>query len=183
VPTYGKGLVQRVYPLSAGSGLALTTAFYYTPSGRSIQKPLRGVELSAASTMSEGPFKTDKGRIVRGGGGIQPDEIVPPDVPSRLKAVLDATGSFTSFATEYLRTRDIQENFEVPGLMLDEFKVFLSQRNIQPSLADWLKDRDWIQSRLKQDLLNLKFGVAMGDQVEFKRDPIVNAALKYIKTP
>ena len=66
--------------------------------------------------------------------------------------------------------------------MLDELKVFLSERQIQPSISDWLKERDWIQSRLKQDMLNLKFGVAAGDQVELKRDPVVNAALKHIKT-
>jgi carboxyl-terminal processing protease len=177
-PTYGKGLVQQVYPLSSGSGLALTTAFYYTPSGRSIQKTLAGVELTAATTVEKGPFKTDKGRTVRGGGGIQPDEIVVPETQSRLRSVLDATGSFTAFATEYLRTHDIPENFEVPGSMLDELKVFLSEHSIQPSVSDWLKDRDWIQSRLKQDLFNLKFGVARGDQIEFKRDPMVKAALK-----
>jgi carboxyl-terminal processing protease len=179
-PTYGKGLVQRVYPLSSGSGLALTTAFYYTPSGRSIQKTLTGVELTAATTVDKGPYKTDKGRMVKGGGGIQPDEIVGPETRSRLMTVLDATGSFTAFATDYLRTHDISETFEVPGSMLDELKVFLSEHSIQPSVADWLKDRDWIQSRLKQDLLNLKFGVAKGDQVEFGRDPVVRAALKHL---
>jgi hypothetical protein len=94
--------------------------------------------------------------------------------------VLDATGSFTAFATDYLRTHDIADTFEVPGSMLDELKVFLSEHSIQPSVADWLKDRDWIQSRLKQDLLNLKFGVAKGDQVEFGRDPLVKAALKHL---
>ncbi len=179
-PTYGKGLVQQVYPLSSGSGLALTTALYYTPSGRSIQKVLAGVELTAATTVEKGPFKTDKGRTVRGGGGIQPDEIVVPDTQSRLRSVLDATGSFTAFATDYLRTHDIPENFEVPGSMLDELKVFLSERNIQPSVSDWLKEGDWIRSRLKQDLFNLKFGVAKGDQLEFKRDPVVKAALKHL---
>lgn len=179
-PTYGKGLVQQVYPLSSGSGLALTTAFYYTPSGRSIQKTLAGVELTAATTVEKGPFKTDKGRTVRGGGGIQPDEIVVPESQSRLRSVLDATGSFTAFATDYLRTHDIPENFEVPGSMLDELKVYLSGHSIQPSVSDWLKERDWIQSRLKQDLFNLKFGVAKGDQIEFKRDPVVKAALKHL---
>lgn len=179
-PTYGKGLVQQVYPLSSGSGLALTTALYYTPSGRSIQKVLAGVELTAATTVEKGPFKTDKGRAVRGGGGIQPDEIVVPETQSRLRSVLDATGSFTAFATDYLRMHDIPENFEVPGSMLDELKVFLSEHNIQPSVSDWLKDGDWIRSRLKQDLFNLKFGVAQGDQIEFKRDPVVKAALKHL---
>ena len=47
---------------------------------------------------------------------------------------------------------------------------------IEPS-----QPRDWIQSRLKQDLLNLKFGVAVGDQVEFKRDPVVNAGVRLVE--
>jgi carboxyl-terminal processing protease len=180
-PTYGKGLVQRVYNLSANTGLALTTAFYYTPSGRSIQKPIAGVALSAATTVSQGPYKTDKGRTVRGGGGIQPDETPAGEPITRLRAVLDATGSFTSFATEYLRSHEIKENFEVTPAMLDELKLFLSERKIQPSLADWLKDREWIQSRLKQDMTSLKFGVAKGDEIEFHRDPVVIAALKHLQ--
>jgi carboxyl-terminal processing protease len=179
-PTYGKGLVQQVYNLSANTGLALTTAFYYTPSGRSIQKPIAGVALSAATTVSQGPYKTDKGRTVRGGGGIQPDEPTPPEPVTRLRTVLDATGSFTSFASEYLRTHEITENFEVTPAMLDELKLFLSERNIQPSVADWLRDREWIQSRLKQDMTSLKFGVAKGDEVEFRRDPLITAALKHM---
>jgi carboxyl-terminal processing protease len=180
-PSYGKGLVQRVYPLSAGSGLALTTALYYTPSGRSIQKTLQGVELTAATTVSKGPYKTDKGRTVMGGGGIQPDQVVLPENPTRLRVVLDATGAFTSFATEYLRNHEIRENFEVPAAMLDELKVFLSGRQIQPSLADWLKDRDWIQSRVKEELFNQKLGVDRGDEIAFRRDPVVLAALKALR--
>ena len=61
-PTYGKGLVHQVYTLSSNTGLALTTAFYYTPSGRSIQKPLNEGQLGAATVMTKGPFKTDSGR-------------------------------------------------------------------------------------------------------------------------
>jgi carboxyl-terminal processing protease len=75
-PSYGKGLVQQVYPLSASSGLALTTAFYYTPSGRSIQKPLGGGQLGAATVVARGPFHSDAGRPLPGGGGIQPAQIV-----------------------------------------------------------------------------------------------------------
>ena len=92
-PSYGKGLVQQVYTLSSNSGLALTTAFYYTPSGRSIQKPLSGGQLDAATIVDQGPYKTDSGREVRGGGGIQPDEVVCPEGDSRLRLVLDASGA------------------------------------------------------------------------------------------
>ena len=103
-PSYGKGLVQQVFPMSASTGLALTTAFYYTPSGRSIQKPLASGQLGAATHVARGPFLSDAGRTLPGGGGIQPDEIVYPAQQSGLQIVLDATGSFTTFAGEYLRT-------------------------------------------------------------------------------
>ena len=65
-PSYGKGLVQNVYPLSGNSGVALTIAYYYTPSGRSIQKPLHGGTLEEATSHREGVFHTDSGREVHG---------------------------------------------------------------------------------------------------------------------
>ena len=117
-PSYGKGLVQQVFPLSASSGLALTTAFYYTPSGRSIQKPLASGELGAATVMARGPFRSDAGRPLPGGGGIQPDLIVYPEQLDRLEQVLDASGSLTSFAGEYLRTHTVGEKGEVSSAMI-----------------------------------------------------------------
>ena len=57
--------------------------------------------------------------------------------------------------------------------MLDQLKVFLSERRIHPGVADWLSDRDVIQSKLKQEIVNLKFGVEKGDQIEMQRDPVV----------
>ena len=180
-PSFGKGLVQQVFPLSAGSGVALTTAFYYTPSGRSIQKPLASGQLGAATVMARGPFRSDSGRSLPGGGGIQPDQIVYPATPTRLQMVLDASGSLTSFATEYLRTHTVTEDATVSSAMLDELKVFLSERSIQPSVADWLTYRDWIASRLQQEILTLKFGVARGDEIELQRDPVIQAALKKLR--
>src|SRR5580704_8123755 len=126
--SFGKGLVQQVFPLSASSGLALTTAFYYTPSGRSIQKPLASGQLGAATVVARGPFRSDAGRPLPGGGGVQPDEIVYPAEQSRLQLVLDASGSLTSFAGEYLRTRTVSDDAQVTSEMLDKLKVFLSER-------------------------------------------------------
>jgi carboxyl-terminal processing protease len=180
-PSFGKGLVQQVFPLSAGSGVALTTAFYYTPSGRSIQKPLASGQLGAATVVARGPFRSDSGRSLPGGGGIQPDQIVYPSAQSRLQLVLDASGSLTTFATEYLRTHSVSENATVSSAMLDELKVFLAERSIQPPVADWLSHRDWIASRLQQEILNLKFSVARGDEIEIQRDPVIQAALKKLR--
>jgi carboxyl-terminal processing protease len=183
-PSYGKGLVQSVYPLSNGTGLALTTAFYYTPSGRSIQKHLSGAldEATAADRADNTKvYHTDSGRLVKGGGGIQPDQIVYPEGVSQLRAVLESTGAFPTFATAYIRQHpDLKSDFDAPSAVLDEFRVLLSQNNIQPSVGEWSKESDWIRNRLTQEILNQAFGVAKGDEVEAKIDPQVQAALKAI---
>src|SRR6185312_10825411 len=94
-PTFGKGLVQSVYPLAEKTGLALTTALYYTASGRSIQKPFHdeGFELgeTAAHPNELKEFKTDNGRPIPGGGGIVPDIAVEPPGLSQLEAVLEGS--------------------------------------------------------------------------------------------
>ncbi|HWF48183.1 MAG TPA: S41 family peptidase, partial [Bryobacteraceae bacterium] len=152
-PSYGKGLVQTVLPLSSGAGLAITTAFYYTPSGRSIQHPLQNSALSdtfqQVSDRDRPRYLTDHGRTVLGGGGIQPDIVVSPFIPNRLEEVIDSSASVTNFATQYLQSHTpLSPHFEVTPEIIDEFQVFLSSRNIQPSLSEWTSERSWITSRL-----------------------------------
>jgi len=175
VPTYGKGLVQSVMPLTDNTAMALTTAFYYTPSGRSIQRPLHTGQLGDIATHKE--YSTDNGRKVPGGGGIQPDIVVPPEEPSRLEVALEASGVMTSFATDYTQKHKLTEPFEVTGAVLDEFQLYASEHNIQPSVPEWLKERDWIQVHLRTEIYNQAFGVAKGDEVEAKGDPQVQAAV------
>ncbi len=186
-PSFGKGLVETVFPLSEGTGLALTTALYYTPSGRSIQRPLREgqFELAAASAnLNTGrDFKTSAGRAVKGGGGIRPDYVVPPEAATRLRAVLDASGAFTSFATEYARGRKITESFQVSAASLDEFRAWLAQRNIQPSIGEWLSERNFISSRLRAEIFNQTLGVEKGDEVEAERDPQIQKAVEVLNVP
>jgi carboxyl-terminal processing protease len=175
-PSFGKGLVESVFPLSQGTALALTTAYYYTPSGRSIQRPLT---LSQAQPAAPGEFRTDSGRPVKAGGGIQPDIIAFPEFPSRLRIALDASGSLTSFATEFLKKEaKVDAKFEVTAAILDEFQVFASQRGISPGVAEWSGEREWIRYRLKTEILNQALGVEKGDEVEAQRDPVIVAALK-----
>ncbi|HWQ57337.1 MAG TPA: S41 family peptidase [Bryobacteraceae bacterium] len=180
-PSFGKGLVESVFPLSEGAGLALTTALYYTPSGRSIQKPL-GAALAAttAKTDKAVTYKTQAGRTVTGGGGILPDRVVYPPGMSRLAMVLDASGSFTTFATHYLARNRIDEKFEITPALLDEFKVFLAERRIQPSVGEWSGEREFVRNRLKTELFNQALGVAKGDEVEAQRDPQILKALEAV---
>jgi len=183
--SFGKGLVEGVFPLSEDTGLALTTSLYYTPSGRSIQKALDSTQFAlAGKTAGAGQqYRTDSGRTVTGGGGITPDAGVRPPALTRLQAVLDGSGSFTSFATEYLSAHKVTSSFEVTPDLLDEFKVYLAQRSIQPSVGDWSADRDWIRNRLKTEIFNQALGVEKGDEVEAQRDPVILRALELLQLP
>ena len=186
--SFGKGLVQSVYPLSNGAGLALTTALYYTPSGRSIQKPFEvqrpgeggGFALGATTEHpnQQTEFHTAKGRVVAGGGGIHPDIEVGPAEMDRLRAALEASASFPNFATEYLRDHKITPEFEVTPQVLNAFQVFCSDRSIQPSLSDWLSEQDFITNRLKTEIFNQAFGVEKGDEIEAQRDPVIRKAVQ-----
>lgn len=185
--SFGKGLVQSVYSLSQGTGLALTTALYYTPSGRSIQKPLDAARFALAEVTAHpngtSKFHTDAGRTVTGGGGIVPDYVVFPEPMTRLRAVLDASGSFTNFATDYVANHKVTEDFEVTPEVLDDFQLFLSQRDIQPGVNEWSAEREFITNRLKAEIFNQALGVAKGDEVDAQRDPQILKAVELLQTP
>lgn len=167
--TYGKGLVQSVYALSEGAGLALTTAYYFTPGGYSIQRPLRQGQLRQL------------GEAEPVAGGVQPDQVVYPEPTTRLRMALEASGAFPLFAAQWLRAHGpIDDGFEVTSSLLDEFQAFLAVRGIQPSVAEWSPEREWIRSRLKQELFNQALGVERGDQVALERDPQVLKALEVL---
>ncbi len=182
--SYGKGLVQSVYPLSEGAGLALTTALYYTPSGRSIQKPLDVTRFALGPTTAhpnaKSEFHTDKGRAVTGGGGIRPDFVVTPEPLTRLHIALMASASFTSFATEYLRGNKIDQDFEVTPAVIDQFVAYVATLGIQPGPSEWASQGDYLRNRIKTEIFNQAFGVERGDQVELQRDPVILKALEIL---
>ncbi len=104
--SFGKGLVQSVLRLGGNTGMALTTARYYTPSGRQIQRDYSGAALeyyysSAAKATAGKPRearKTDSGRPVLGGGGITPDILEPAKEPTRFEALLNSKQAFFEYA-------------------------------------------------------------------------------------
>ncbi len=171
--SFGKGLVQSVFELSGDTALALTTAFYETPSERSIQRWASTCGDFQLAPCDEG----GAGRQVR--GGINPDREVGPRPLSEFERVLLASNSFLEFARDYVSRRDgIDGSFEPDNEMLDDFQVYLSQRHIRPTLAEWSSRLEFIRSMLRQEALNLTVGVAAGDEIEIRRDPVVAVAVE-----
>lgn len=169
LPSYGKGLVQSVFPISGGNGLALTTAYYYTPKGRSIQRRYEGSQIDPNLNEAK--------------AGVQPDFQEGPERPTRLRIFLDTNGMITSYATEWLRSNPKpQPGFVMPRSTLDLYQRWLSEHNVQPTLGEWSIDRDWVQNRLEQEIVNLSLGVEFGDEIEARRDPAIQRALTEIQT-
>jgi carboxyl-terminal processing protease len=185
-PSFGKGLVQTVYPLSEKSGLALTTARYYTPSGRLIQRDYRDVSLydyyyhpqSNPSEHNEVRL-TDGGREVYGGGGIDPDIRVSEPKMTPPQEVLTQRGAFFNFGKYYLAThRTIPRDFEVTDEVVNEFKQFLDKEKIQITGQDFQDNLDFIKKRIRLQLITVIYGEADASRLGVESDYLVQKALE-----
>ena len=125
-PTFGKGLVQSLLGLPERRALKLTTARYYTPSGRSIQRPERAGRLQADSTAVE-KFRTKKsGRLVAGGGGITPDVMTEKAKYTPLEIELSRRALIWEFGVHYVFNHpNLTEDFDVTQSVVGEFRQFL----------------------------------------------------------
>jgi carboxyl-terminal processing protease len=190
-PSFGKGVVESVAALSQKTGLALTTAQYFTPSGRSIQRPLPGTGLEApqsglaVASNSSQAFRTDSGRPVAAGGGITPDVAIPAPARDPWVTFLNQRGAFTGFASEYLTTHGkVNQSFAPDAPVLDLFRDYLGQQRIRVPEEYWAQDQDYLKLRIKAEVFNLVFGLAFGDEVETRGDPQVQkAAGLFLKIP
>ncbi len=136
--TFGKGLVQQIYQLSEGTALKLTTAKWYVPSGRCIQKDSRSTRHPETLTEADSAevdssmleiFYTKGGRVVYGGGGINPDIIVEREELSSMAMNLDRLSMFFDFSIIYTTEHpDLPEDFRVTDEMLEEFREFLKEK-------------------------------------------------------
>lgn len=173
--SWGKGLVQSVYTLQYGAGLALTTSKYYTPSGRNIQrdytsvydyyvaesldKPIDEDDLTAREV-----FLTETGRKVYGGGGIRPDIIVEPRELPRVLQILEARSSIFNFAVHYYAQHtDLTHDVTITPAVVEEFIAFAEKNGtaegpeIREAIAD-AGNRDWLERALKAEIIAAKYG-------------------------
>ena len=194
-PTWGKGLVQTVYGLSYGAGLALTTAKYYTPSGRLIQRDYSSYfdyyyarqdddEAPPPPADPAGEFATDLGRKVYGGGGITPDVLSQPsEVPAYMQFLL-ARNAFFDFAVDYTRKNKVgARDWQPEPSVLEQFGKWLVDEKIGTSdeVEKGLGDpaaRDFALRQIRAESLNGAFGLEAGHKALTAGDNQIQAALK-----
>ena len=202
--TFGKALVQSVYRISGGAGLALTTAHYYTPSGRIIQRPwdasfdeylsytLRDQDANKPHNASDLKH-TDSGRPVYAGGGIEPDKRVAGPLegfnPGRFGRMLVARGEFANYAQKYAAEGDtrvtqassnrklVKRNFVVDEAMVADFREQMKSDKLKIDEAAFGKDADFIKAMMRFEIDNAVFGIADARRHLIGVDPQAQAAL------
>jgi carboxyl-terminal processing protease len=199
--TFGKGLVQRVIPLRNGGGaLAVTTAKYYTPSGRLIQRDYTDLEeyylrrpddeqpeelgnmddlgLFDDKTDAE-VFYTASGRKVFGGGGIRPDYIVKAQRAPEILSRMIRQNLIFDFAVLHTNTHpELERGFEISSPLLDELRSYLGQREFEFENADFAEHADVIKLRLRAQIARVKWDQIEEARVLAQADPQIQRALK-----
>lgn len=195
--TFGKGLVQRVIPLQSGGALAVTTAKYYTPSGRLIQRDYsdleqyylqRGDDEEVPAPDDGGGekikdedrevFYTTSGRKVFGGGGIRPDYIVEsPNAPEILFDLLRENVIF-EYSVLFGNTHPkLEPGFDLDDKAMTEFRAYLDQHDFDYDADDFAEHADVIKLRLRAQITRVKWDQAAESLVLANADPQVQKAI------
>jgi carboxyl-terminal processing protease len=203
--SYGKGLIQQDKRLKDGSNLRITVARYYTPSGRSIQRPYtKGYDayrqdeqkafteeyfkIDSSIFVDSLKYKTRKGRTVYGGGGIMPDIFIAGDTTGRslYLSELQWGGVFNAFAFDYLNKANIKYTLQelitelsITDQLLEQFTTFASNEfEVRMQRNEFLHSKENIKQLLKAEIARHFFLENGYYQVMNNYDPEVQRALK-----
>jgi carboxyl-terminal processing protease len=183
--TFGKGLVQTVYPLTENTGLALTTAHFYTPSGRLIQRDYTNQSFYDyyfhKDDNARNPLDvkmTEGGRTVYGGGGITPDEKYEAPKMDRLELELARSGLF-NFARFYFgsHSTSLPKGWMPDTAFLEEFHDYLLKHGANFTESEFMQDREWITRYLAREMYLTAFNLDESDRVFCQTDPEVAKAI------
>lgn len=196
--TFGKGLVQSLFPLDGGWALKMTTAKWYTPSGRSIQKDRKFIDghlidvpdsMETDSARRARPaFRSDGGRIVYGGGAITPDVVVRPDTLSSveqdfLKAVTPKSQAFYVTLYDYALSLEpaVHPDFAVTQPWRDELYRRLSTAGVTVSRPLYDSATSEVDRLLGDRIARLAFGDSTAKRRELPDDVQLERAIEIIR--
>ena len=196
--TFGKALVQSVYRIAEGAGVAVTTGRYYTPSGRLIQRPWDGTfdeyltytlrdQTGSRQHQSAELKYTDAGRKVYGGGGIEPDKFIVGSIegfnPTRFGRQLYARQSFAGFADQFTAEGDtrmsaanqakkkIARGFTLTDAMLNDFTAMLTTQKVKIDADGFAKDEVFIRAMIHFEIDAALFGIDEARRNLIAHDP------------
>jgi carboxyl-terminal processing protease len=184
--SFGKGLVQTVVPLAEKTALALTTARYYTPSGRLIQRDYSNTSFfdyyyrKGESKNLQDVKMTDGGRTVYGGGGITPDEKFDIPKGTRLQTRIIRAYGVINFVANYFATRDrksIKPDWTPDQGVLTEFRQFLTRENVPFTEVEFNENLDWIKRQLKSEVFISAMNIEDSRKIILTTDPLVLKAI------
>ncbi len=184
--TFGKGLVQTVYPLSENTGLALTTAKYYTPSGRLIQRDYSHTSFLdyyySRNTETRNPLDvkmTDSGRTVYGGGGITPDEKFTLPKLNRFQTELLRKSAFFNFSKLWFGTHPskLAKGWTPDESVMEELHQFLLKEKIQFTEAEFAEVHTWLKQNLQREMYITAFSIDDSNRYAIEIDPEVEKAI------
>jgi carboxyl-terminal processing protease len=189
--SFGKGLVQTVLGLSENTGLALTTARYYTPSGRLIQRDYKDTSLYDYLYNHKNPAPTevkltDSGRQVTGGGGITPDVSVQPtklapfqELLLRRDVFFAYQGGVGGFTTYFLGSKpDVTKDFAADETVMKAFTTYLDREKVKYTDADIAENLTWIKREIKKEAFISVFGLTEGYKVDLEDDAQLQKAVE-----
>ena len=183
--SFGKGLVQTVYPLDQQTGLALTVAHWYTPSGRLIQRDYSHLSLfdyyNAKDRDDIKPTEiklTDSGRQVYGGGGIRPDVKVQDRKLSAFESSLFQSGMFFNYTPHYLAAHPHPaKNLPVDEAILNDFRQYLNDQKFSYTESDFSQGVGFIKEQLKFYILTSEYGQVEATRLTIDDDDEVTKAI------
>ena len=193
--SYGKGSAQTLYPITGGSALKLTTAKWFTPSGRSISKPHSASsdddedqDTTGSANARREKFKTDGGRTVYGGGGITPDVVagdttpVPSDVALQNalgRKVPQFRDAITDYAMSLKGSSSVgSPDFTVTDAMREAVWQGMRQRGIDIDRAIYDGASPLVSRLISYDVARYVFGRAAEQRRIVQDDPIVQRAVE-----
>ncbi len=188
--SFGKGSVQTVWPLGDSIAIKLTTAKYYTPSGRCIHRDNSAWQsgeidsLAEDSTAAKETYSTLGGlkRTVYGGGGIAPDLKVEVPRLNKVQTDLERRALFFKFAVKVTSARkDLPESFTVDQAMLADFKALANKDSTTLSDREFEENLDYIKRAIKREILSNRHGDKAMYRFNLQSDPQVQRALALLQ--